>query len=93
MKYRSLEYWRFAAMVAFCMAILAASFSIAGAQTQRVIIIKVDGLPYEQVERFTRERDPETGKSRLPWFDHIYFENGTRLTNFYVRGTSLSAPS
>jgi len=93
MKYRSPEYWRSAAMMAFCMAILAASFSIAGAQTQRVIIIKVDGLPYEQVERFTRERDPETGKSRLPWFDHIYFENGTRLTNFYVRGTSLSAPS
>ena len=65
----------------------------AHAQTKRVVIIKVDGLPYELVERFARERDPLTGKSQLPWFDHIFFTNGTRLTNFYVRGMSLSAPS
>jgi hypothetical protein len=65
----------------------------AHAQTKRVVIIKVDGLPYELVERFARERDPLTGKSQLPWFDHIFFTDGTRLTNFYVRGMSLSAPS
>ena len=60
---------------------------------KRVVVIKVDGLPYEMVERFAREHDPLTGKSLLPWFDNVFFKNGTRLTNFYVRGMSLSAPS
>lgn len=63
------------------------------AQTKRIVLVKVDGLPYEMVDRFVRERDPLTGKSRLPWFDHIFYSNGVRLTNFYVRGMSLSAPS
>jgi hypothetical protein len=67
--------------------------SSAAAQTKRVVIVKVDGLPYELVERFAHERDPLTGKSLLPWFDNVFFQNGTRLTNFYVRGMSLSAPS
>jgi hypothetical protein len=61
--------------------------------TKCVVVIKVDGLPYEMVERFASERDPRTGKSLLPWFDSVFFQNGTRLTNFYVRGMSLSAPS
>jgi hypothetical protein len=67
----------------------------ASAQTQakRVVVIKVDGLPYELVERFVHEQDPLTGKSLLPWFDNVFFKNGTRITNFYVRGMSLSAPS
>ena len=65
----------------------------APAQTKRVVVIKVDGLPYELVERFAREQDPLTGKSRLPWFDNVFFKNGTRITNFYVRGMSLSGPS
>src|ERR1051326_1865822 len=68
-------------------------FPGASAQTKRVVVIKVDGLPYELVERFAREPDPLTGKSQLPWFDQIFFQNGTRITNFYVRGMSLSAPS
>ncbi|HXT63657.1 MAG TPA: alkaline phosphatase family protein [Pyrinomonadaceae bacterium] len=55
--------------------------------------MKVDGLPYDTVDRFVHERDPQTGKSRLPWFDYIFYQNGARLTNFYVRGMSLSAPS
>src|SRR5207237_681481 len=63
------------------------------AQTQRVVMLKVDGLPFEQVDKFVRERDPVTGKSRLPWFDYVFYNNGTRVTNFYVRGMSLSAPS
>ncbi len=70
-----------------------ASVIAAQAQARRVIVIKVDGLPYEMVDRFVRETDPETGKSRLPWFDHVFYANGTRITNFYVRGMSLSAPS
>jgi hypothetical protein len=63
------------------------------AQTKRLVIVKVDGLPFDTVDRFVRERDPQTGKSQLPWFDYIYYQRGTRLSNFYVRGMSLSAPS
>src|SRR6185503_2149107 len=33
------------------------------------------------------------GKSLLPWIDHIFYQRGARLSNFYVRGMSLSAPS
>src|SRR6185503_14005230 len=65
----------------------------AQAQAKRVVILKVDGLPFDTVDRFVRERDPQTGKSRLPWIEHIFYENGTRITNFYVRGMSLSGPS
>src|SRR6476620_10209052 len=65
----------------------------AQAQAKRVVMLKVDGLPFDTVDRFVRERDPQTGKSRLPWIDHIFYENGTRLNNFYVRGMSLSGPS
>ena len=63
------------------------------AQTKRVIIIKCDGLPYQTVDQFVRERDPRTGKSQLPWIDYIFYQRGSRLGNFYVRGMSLSAPS
>ncbi|MBD0325296.1 MAG: alkaline phosphatase family protein [Pyrinomonadaceae bacterium] len=65
----------------------------AQAQARRVVIIKVDGLPSEIVERYVRERNPRTGKSELPWFEHVFYERGTRLQNFYVRGMSLSGPS
>jgi arylsulfatase A-like enzyme len=58
-----------------------------------VVVVQCDGLPYEIVDRFVRERDPRTGKSQLPWFDYIFYQRGTRLANFYVRGMSLSAPS
>jgi hypothetical protein len=60
---------------------------------RRVVVIKVDGLPFDMLDRFVRERDPRTGKSLLPWFEHVFYEGGTRLSNFYVRGMSLSAPS
>lgn len=55
--------------------------------------MKVDGLPYDRLNSFVSERDARTGKSKLPWIDHIFYQRGTRLANFYVRGTSLSAPS
>ena len=74
-------------------AVLLPGSATAQARARRVVIIKVDGLPYEMVERFARERDPLTGRSLLPWFDNVFFKNGTRITNFYVRGMSLSAPS
>src|SRR5713226_1308694 len=85
----SISLFRFVAMFF----LMVASGISAQAQTRRVVVIKVDGLPYEMVDRFARETDSETGKSRLPWFDHVFYENGTRITNFYVRGMSLSAPS
>lgn len=62
-------------------------------QTKRVVTVQCDGLPYGLVDRFVHERDPRTGKSQLPWFDYIFYQRGTRLANFYVRGMSLSAPS
>ncbi len=63
------------------------------AQARRVVIIKVDGLPGAEVDRFVRERDARTGKSALPWIEHVFYTGGTRLQNFYVRGMSLSGPS
>jgi hypothetical protein len=62
-------------------------------QARRIVIIKVDGLPNDTVDRFVRERDPRTGKSLLPWIEEVFYQKGTRLSNFYVRGMSLSAPS
>jgi arylsulfatase A-like enzyme len=64
-----------------------------GARAKRVVVIKVDGLPQDTVERYVRARDPRTGKSLLPWFEYVFYERGTRLENFYVRGMSLSGPS
>ena len=67
--------------------------ALSGAQTKRVVIIKIDGLPYGLLDSFVAERDARTGKSQLPWIDYIFYHRGTRLANFYVRGMSLSAPS
>jgi type I phosphodiesterase/nucleotide pyrophosphatase len=67
--------------------------SLSLCQTKRLVVIQCDGLPFDVVDRFVRERDPRTGKSQLPWFDYIFYQRGTRLANFYVRGMSLSAPS
>ncbi|HEV2882293.1 MAG TPA: alkaline phosphatase family protein [Pyrinomonadaceae bacterium] len=74
-----------------CLILLAAQSSLAGAR--RLVVVKADGLSQDVIERFVRERDPRTGKSLLPWIEHIFYERGTRLENFYVRGVSLSAPS
>lgn len=84
--------------VSFCLLTFLISLfifqSAAEAQrVKRVIVIKVDGLPGYYVDRFVKERDPQTGKSKLPWFEEIFYKNGTRLNNFYVRGMSLSGPS
>ncbi|HEX6715554.1 MAG TPA: alkaline phosphatase family protein [Pyrinomonadaceae bacterium] len=67
--------------------------TVASAQTKRLVVIKCDGLPYDVVDRFVKQRDPQSGKSLLPWIDHIFYQRGARLSNFYVRGMSLSAPS
>lgn len=72
---------------------LSASPPAARAQARRVVVVKVDGLSQDQIDRFVGERDERTGKSLLPWFEHVFYERGTRLQNFYVRGMSLSGPS
>jgi len=65
----------------------------ASANTKRIVVIKCDGLPYDLVDRLVKQRDNDTGKSTLPWIDHIFYQRGSRLSSFYVRGMSLSAPS
>jgi hypothetical protein len=59
----------------------------------RIVIIKVDGLNADLLYRTMAETNPATGKSQLPWIEHIFRENGTVFENFYTRGISLSAPS
>ncbi len=73
--------------------LLFASASVSLAQAKRLVVIKCDGLPYDLVDRLVKQRDPSSGKSVLPWIDHIFYQRGARLSNFYVRGMSLSAPS
>ena len=60
---------------------------------KRVVIVKIDGLPGHYVDRFVKQVDPKTGKSILPWFEEVFYRNGTRVPNFYTRGMSLSGPS
>ena len=77
---------------------LLAAFLLAlplAAQVNRVVIIKVDGLPEGLVEQYASENGSgaRAGRSRLPWIDHVFAQNGVWMENFYVRGMSLSAPS
>lgn len=73
--------------------LLLSSASVSFGQAKRLVVIKCDGLPYDLVDRLVKQRDPQSGKSVLPWIDHIFYQRGARLSNFYVRGMSLSAPS
>ncbi len=68
---------------------------LAQGAVDRVVIIKVDGLPERLIERYTAESadGARQGRSRLPWIQHVFEKNGTWMANFYVRGLSLSAPS
>jgi hypothetical protein len=63
------------------------------AAAKRVVVIKLDGLPGWYVDKALQTKDPETGKSRAPWIDHIFDKNGVRFMNFYTRGVSLSVPA
>ncbi len=65
----------------------------AAVAAQRIVIVKLDGLPGWYVERAIARHDPLTGKSRAPWIEHIFDRNGVRLRNFYTRGISLSTPA
>ena len=85
----SLRLCAFAGVILFLLCSASASL----AQTKRLVVIKCDGLPYDVVDSFVKQRDPQSGKSLLPWIDYIFYQRGARLSNFYVRGMSLSAPS
>jgi len=69
--------------------------AVAQAEVKRVVILKVDGLPERLVERYAGESagGSREGRSRLPWIQHVFGQNGVWLENFYTRGLSLSAPS
>ena len=61
--------------------------------TTRLVILKVDGLNADLLYRTMAETDSKTGKSKLPWFSHIFAEDGIIFDNFFTRGISLSTPS
>ncbi len=63
------------------------------AAVKRVVIIKLDGVPENVLERELDRVDPLTHKSTLPWMDRVFAQGGTRVDNFYVRAISLSTPS
>jgi hypothetical protein len=63
------------------------------AQSRRLVILKVDGLPGGLIQRCVSEIDSDTGKWKLPWIRHVFVEQGTVIRNFYTRGISLSSPS
>jgi hypothetical protein len=65
----------------------------AHAEGKRIVIIKLDGVPQELLEKELVRTDPVTNKSVLPWIDRVFRQQGTRLANFYVRAISLSTPS
>ncbi len=77
----------------FLFTLVLISSPVFAAEAKRIVVIKVDGLSHESVERFIHERDARTGKSLLPWIEHVFYERGTRIANFYVRGMSLSGPA
>jgi hypothetical protein len=63
------------------------------AEVKRIVIIKLDGVPEDVLERELARVDPITHKSTLPWMDRVFAQGGTRIDNFYVRAISLSTPS
>jgi len=67
----------------------------AQAETKRIVILKVDGLPAGLIERYAAQNagGPKEGRSRLPYIHRVFGTNGAWIDSFYVRGMSLSAPS
>ncbi|HYV61898.1 MAG TPA: alkaline phosphatase family protein, partial [Bryobacteraceae bacterium] len=79
------------ALLLLCATLLPAAES---AGVQRIVVLKVDGLPEHLLERYVQETGPgRDSHSRLPWIQHVFAQNGVWMENFYVRGLSLSAPS
>ena len=53
--------------------LLAVEPAPAFAQAARLVVIKADGLQYDMVDEMVREKNPRTGKSVLPWIEHIFY--------------------
>src|SRR6476661_8503860 len=73
--------------------IVAAVCPVFSQGVKRVIVIKLDGVSGYYIDQYVKQRDPKTGRSMLPWFEEVFYKNGTRLPNFYSRGMSLSGPA
>jgi len=73
------------------MAALLSAPSAFAAKVDRIVVIKVDGLPERLLERYARP-GPD-GRVRFRSIDEVFGRNGAWLDNFYTRGISLSAPS
>ncbi len=63
------------------------------AQLERVVVLKIDGLPPRLVEQYLQQRPNPSGRSPAKWLDYVFVRGGVSLDNFYVRGLSLSAPA
>ncbi|MGH9947125.1 MAG: alkaline phosphatase family protein [Pyrinomonadaceae bacterium] len=78
----------------FAVIVIAVSAMFVSAQgLKRIVVVKIDGLPNASIDKYVVKKDPKTGKSMLPWFEEIFYKNGTRVENFYTRGISLSGPA
>lgn len=75
------------------LAALSRAAEIPAPLARRIVIVKIDGLNGDLLNRYMRQIDPATGKPELPWFAQIFLDHGTVFDNFYTRGISLSAPS
>lgn len=73
--------------------VLALAWPCAGQGVKRIIVIKLDGVPGYYIDEYVKKHDPRTGVSMLPWFEEVFYKNGTRVPNFYSRGMSLSGPA
>ncbi len=86
-------WWTSITTALLALSILAPQRAFAQRAPRRIVILKVDGLGADLLINAMQQTDPATGRPRLPWFAHIFAENGTVFQNFYTRGISLSAPS
>lgn len=87
------RFLRLTSRVLVANALVLSLVTLCTAQTKRLVVLKADGLPYDIVDHYVKEKNPRTGKSELPWIEYIFYQRGARLANFYVRGMSLSGPS
>src|SRR5215831_5731130 len=65
------------------------------AKVDRVVVLKVDGLPEHVLEKYLNEPGGpgHEGRSKLPWIERVFRKNGVWMANYYSRGLSLSGPS
>lgn len=73
---------------------LLAPLAAAAPRVERVVVLKIDGLPPRLVEQFLRQPAVHSrGRGSGKWLEQVFLRGGVSLENFYVRGLSLSAPA